>query len=334
MITALNAGAHVTCPEVLGAAGWRMEGRPGPTFTKFRAPDGLAVILASEHGWIDPKMPAGAPGSRGNASALIRKLHNCTAAAAAAKQHLDAIRQASQGTAPPRLTVQQLWDAAPAPAPGTLGWHYLTQGRRIPEWVVAEAVAADILREGKGGVILAKHIDATGQICGAELRASGKRPAFLGGGTKGACPMGPPPGVPGNGRVFVAEGIIDALAARALEAGRQGTDGTIYASTGGAFGLRTATAISSLLPPRGGHLTAGVDRGAMGDTFAEQLRHVAAGARAIYSRALPVGKDWAEDLAVAQAMADRIDLGKSDLRVEEEVPEDAQEYAPPIVGRM
>lgn len=90
--------------------------------------------------------------------------------------------------------------------------------------------------------------------------------------------------------------IIDALVARALEAGWQGTDGTIYASTGGAFGLRTAAAISSLLPPGGDHLVAGVDRGAMGDTFAEQLRHVAAGARATFSRALPDKKDWAEDL--------------------------------------
>lgn len=161
-------------------------------------------------------------------------------------------------------------------APGTPGRHYLAEERRIPAWVISEAVTNDILRQDKSGIVLAKHLDATGRICGAELRASGKRPAFLAGGTKGVCAMGPQPGIPASGRVFVVEGMIDALAARALEAGRRGTAGTVYCSTGGAFGLRTAAAISSHLPPDGGHLIAGADRGAMGDAFAEQLRHLGA----------------------------------------------------------
>lgn len=320
MIPALNAGEHVTCREVLEAAGWRMEGRPGPTFTKFRAPDGAGVILASEHDWLDPKLPNGTPGARGNAMALIRKLHSCTTAEA--RMRLSAIRQDGHAAAPPRLTVQQLWDGAPVPAPGTQGWHYLTQERRIPEWVVAEAVAVDVLREGKGGIVLAKHVDATGQICGAELRASGKRPAFLGGGTKGVCAMTPLPGIPASGRVLVTEGIIDALAARALEAGWQGTAGTSYCSTGGAFGLRTAAAIASLLPPGGGHLVAGVDRGTMGDLFAEQLRHVAAGSRATYSRATPAGKDWAQDLYALQ------DLQQQEASAST-VPDHVSDYEPP-----
>ena len=96
--------------------------------------------------------------------------------------------------------------------------------------------------------------------------------------------------------MFVVEGVIEALAARALEAGRQGTEGTIYASTAGAFGVRTAAAISALLPAGGGHLVAGVDRGEVGESFAAHLRDVAAGSRATYSRAMPAGKDWAEDL--------------------------------------
>src|SRR5690242_20060544 len=95
--------------------------------------------------------------------------------------------------------------------------------------------------------------------------------------------LGSPAGEHASGRVFVVEGVIDALAARALEAGRQGTEGTTYASTGGAFGVRTAAAISALLRAGGGHLVAGVDRGEVGESFAVHLRHVAAGSRATYS---------------------------------------------------
>lgn len=309
--------AGVTCREVLKAAGWQQDGKPGPTFTKFRSPDRTAVILASDGGWLDPKLPPGSPGSRGNAVALMRRIHSCSAVEA--RQRLQAIWNGGQAGPASRPSPQQLWDGAPAPAPGTQGWHYLTQERRIPEWVVSEAVAADVLREGKGGIVLAKHVDATGHICGAELRASGKRPAFLGGGTKGACAMGPPPGIPPNGRVFVTEGIIDALAARALEAGQQGTAGTTYASTAGAFGVRTAAAISALLPAGGGHLVAGVDRGEVGESFAAHLRHVAAGSRATYSRAMPAAKDWAEDLEMMEAHAP--------------TPRDsASEYEPPTPG--
>lgn len=332
MIPSLGDKAgRVTCTQVLESAGWRLDGKPGPTYSKFRSPDNTSVILASRDGWLDPKMPRDAPGSRGNVLALVRRMHNCSGPEA--NQRLEAIRQANQGTAPSHPTVQQVWDAALAPARGTPGWRYLTGERHIPEWVIEEAVACEVLREGKAGMVLAKHLDATGKICGAELRTPGKRPAFLAGGTKGVCVIGPPPGVPASGRVFVAEGIIDALAARALEAGWQGAEGTVYASTGGAFGLRTAAAISSLLPPGGAHLVAGVDRGEMGDTFAEQLRHVAAGARATYSRALPLHKDWAEDLAAVQAMVDHIKQDMGDPQFEVEAPDNAPDYVPPISGR-
>src|SRR4051794_39722139 len=192
MIPALNAGEHVTCREVLEAAGWRMEGRPGPTFTKFRAPDGAGVILASEHGWLDPKLPPGSPGSRGNAVALVRRIHSCSAVEA--RKRLQAIRNGGQAGPTPRPSPQQLWVTPPSPAPGSPGWRYLTEQRRIPAWTVAEAVAQGLLREGREGSIWALHRDAEGNPSGAEIRTPGKRPSFTGGGSKGAAALGPPPG--------------------------------------------------------------------------------------------------------------------------------------------
>jgi hypothetical protein len=182
-----------------------------------------------------------------------------------------------------------LWGQATRLRPGSPGWNYLTDKRRLPAESITRALRFEALREGIHGTVWAMHQGAAGSVTGWEMRGPNYK-GFSKGGTKTLFWLGHP--VVAD-RLAVTESAIDALSLASLEGWR---NGTLYASTGGGYGPETDEALQGLLP-RHGELVAATDRGVGGELLAGRLHELATDCGKGFDRLRPEAKDWNEQLA-------------------------------------
>lgn len=283
--------AHVDCRSVLEAAGWELDARESTRrAAKYRQGAGRIVIVTHEgKGWFDPLNDRRGDvlalaqhiwgGSLGHARKALRPL-------AGIAPKLLPMRQGAEGVA---FEGDVLWNQATQMRPGSSGWTYLTEKRRLPVESVTRALRFAALREGIQGTVWAMHQGAAGSVTGWEMRGPNYK-GFSKGGTKTLFWLGHPAAAD---RLAVTESAIDALSLASIE---RWPDGTLYASTGGGYGPETGEALRGLLPHRG-RLVAATDRGTGGELLAGRLHELAAECGRGFSRLTPEAKDWNEQLA-------------------------------------
>lgn len=278
--------ARVDCRTVLEQAGWRFdETESTSNAAKFRNGSNIVIVTHDGRGWFDPLNDA-----RGDVIALAQHIWGGTIGHARKALRPIAgitpcLTPAFRDKAPPApLDAGRAWTKARRPVPGSQGWTYLAERRRLPAATIERANVADVLREGIKGTIWALHRDAQGSPRGWEMRGPGYK-GFAKGGDKALFWIGEPASAL---RFAVAESAIDALSLATIE---DWPEGTLYLSTGGGFGPITANALRGLLRP-GVRVVAATDRGRGGEMLADRLHGLAKDADAEFGRLRPQAKDW------------------------------------------
>ena len=278
--------AAVDCCTVLERAGWKLDARESTKgAAKYRAGAGrIVIVIHGGRGWFAPLGDARGDvlalaryiwgGTLGNARQALRPL----AGIAPALQPMD--RKAEEV----EIDAAAAWHAAQEPRRGSQGWTYLTTVRGLPAGMVDRALRGGALREGVYGTIWAMHREASGQVTGWEMRGSGYK-GFVKGGSKALFWVGNPVEAE---RMAVTESAIDALSLATLEGW---PSGTVYASTGGGYGPRTAAVMRALLA-HGAEVTAAFDQGTGGEILAGQLGNLAKSCGVRFAKLVPTAKDW------------------------------------------
>ncbi len=283
--------ARVDCRSVLEAAGWELDASESTRrAAKYRQGAGRIVIVTHEgKGWFDPLNDR-----RGDVLALAQHVWGGNLG------HARKALRPLAGIAPKLLPMRKgedgvvfegdvLWGNATRLRPGSPGWSYLADKRRLPAESITRALQFEAMREGIHGTVWAMHQGASGSVTGWEMRGPNYK-GFSKGGTKTLFWVGHPAVAD---RLAVTESAIDALSLASLEGWR---DGTLYVSTGGGYGPETGEALRGLLPPQG-ELVAATDQGTGGELLAGRLHELASGCGRRFDRLRPEAKDWNEQLA-------------------------------------
>ena len=285
--------ARVDCRAVLEQAGWQFDqAESTANAAKFRDGSNIVIVTHDGRGWFDPLNDA-----RGDVIALAQHLWGGTIGHARKALRpiagiTPALTASLRAHAPPTpIDAGRVWTKARRLSPGSHGWTYLADRRRLPAATIERANAADVLREGIRGTVWALHRDAAAAPCGWEMRGPSYK-GFAKGGDKALFWIGEPASAL---RFAVAESAIDALSLATIE---DWPEGTLYLSTGGGFGPITADALRGLLRPDV-RIVAATDRGRGGELLADRLHALADDAGAGFGRLRPQAKDWNEQLARA-----------------------------------
>ena len=284
--------SRVDCRTVLEAAGWTLDkAESSVNAAKYRGGSAQIVIVTHQgKGWFDPLADA-----RGDVIALAQHLWGGSIGhARKALRPLAGIapkmRPEHQVKPPPTpLDAAGGWAKARRLVPGSQGWAYLVDQRRLPASTLDRAIRAELLREGFNGTVWALHRTSSGEPCGWEMRGPHYK-GFAKGGDKALFWIGE---LATARRVAVTESAIDALSLATLE---DWPEGTVYVSTGGGFGPKAAQAFRAVLPAAS-RLVAATDQGEGGELLAERLRNLATASCAGFGRLRPTAKDWNAQLA-------------------------------------
>ena len=277
----------VACGAVLETAGFAVDLKESTrNAVKYRRSDDIIIVIHDGKGWFDPLSDA-----KGDVFRLVEHLDGLPFAAAlyvvadliGFTPSVPAWTRHAKERAPDQ-TVAELWQNRRKPWRGSATWRYLRDQRGIPEPVLRQAIALDILREGPRGSMWAGHIDEAGRITGWEERGPEWR-GFATGGAKVLFRFGPADAQ----RLCVTEAAIDAMSLAAIE---RLSPGTLYLSTGGGWSPSTETALRGLAARPDALLVAATDANSQGETFAERLRILAEEEGCNWQRLRPPSDDW------------------------------------------
>ncbi|MHA7777884.1 DUF3991 and toprim domain-containing protein [Roseibium sp. M-1] len=277
----------VACAAVLESAGFAVDCRESTRrAVKYRRSGDIIIVIHEGRGWFDPLSEA-----KGDVFRLVEHLDG-TAFAAALHVVADLVgftpsepawfRQTREKAS--AQTVPERWQNRRKPWRGSATWRYLSAARGIPEPVLRQAIAADVLREGPHGSMWAGHTDEAGHVTGWEERGPRWR-GFASGGAKVLFRLGPTEAT----RLCVTEAAIDAMSLAAIEGLRPGT---LYLSTGGGWSPSTEAALRGLATHPDVLLVAATDANSQGEIFAERLRILAEGEGCSWQRLRPPSDDW------------------------------------------
>lgn len=277
----------VACGAVLETAGFAVDSRESTRrAVKYRRSGDIIIVIHDGKGWFDPLSDA-----KGDVFRLAEHLNGLPFAAALhavanlvgfTPSEVHWTRQAREKV--PVQTVAQRWRNRRKPWCGSATWRYLHDARRIPEPILRQALAADVLREGPHGSMWAGHTDEAGYVTGWEERGPRWR-GFASGGAKVLFRFGPADAT----RLCVTEAAIDAMSLAAIECL---PPGSLYLSTGGGWSPSTEAALRGLATRPDVLLVAATDANNQGETFAERLRILAEEEGCNWQRLRPPSDDW------------------------------------------
>ncbi len=277
----------VLCPAVLETTGFAIDKRESTRRAiKYRRGDDIIIVIHGGKGWFDPLSDA-----KGDVFGLVEHLDRIPFAATLSTI-ADLVGFAPSAPVWNRpgkklamdLSVADRWNSRRKPQPGSATWRYLTEMRGIPEAVLIQAIAEDVLREGPQRSMWAGHRDETGRITGWEERGPDWR-GFASGGAKVLFRLGPSDAT----RLCVTEAAIDAMSLASIEHLRTGTT---YLSTGGGWSPAAYAALRSLAARPDVLLVAATDANDQGERYAERLRALADEAGCNWQRLRPSAEDW------------------------------------------
>lgn len=196
---------------------------------------------------------------------------------------------AGRGERAASADLRRTWRRALPVRPGSAGWGYLADVRRLPAFSISNALHGGGLREGGDGTVWAMHQGARGQITGWEVRGP-RLEAFSRGAGRSLFRVGEHINTT---RIAVTEGVIDALSLASLEGWQVGT---LYASTGGGFTPATGAALQALLAGQVQLVDASSQTPEHG-CLAGSLRCLAGECGAEFSRLRPDATSWNRQLA-------------------------------------
>ncbi len=283
---------------------WKLDRHESTKRTlKYRRGEGeILIVNHDQRGWWDPQSAA-----KGDVCSLVQHLDHSL--------NFGQVRQVLRrfvGVLPsfPEVLRSRQSDTDTCPAlrraarprlrPGSPGWDYLATVRQLPVFVLLEAAARDVVREGyRGGVWFAHRQD--GEVSHVEVRG----PVFKGslrGGHKTLFRLCASQGSPVT-RLALAKAPIDALSLAAFERLRLDT---IYAATGGGMGDGTIVAIEQTLAGlarlQGSELASAADANLAGERYAARHAESARSAGINFVRLTPTtGTDWNDVLKEQRA---------------------------------
>ena len=185
--------------------------------------------------------------------------------------------------------LRRAWRKALPIRPGSAGWRYLAEVRRLPAFSFNNALYGGGLRESGNGTVWAMHQGSRGQITGWEMRGP-RLKTFSRSAGKSLFRVGEHINTT---RIAVTEGVIDALSLASLEGWQVGT---LYASTGGEFTPTTGAALQALLASQVQLVDASNQTPEHG-RLAGALRCLAGECGAELSRLRPDAMSWNRQLA-------------------------------------
>ncbi len=281
----------VACGAVLETAGFAVDLKESTRrAVKYRRGDEIIIVIHDGQGWFDPLSDA-----KGDVFRLVEHLDGLPFAAALyvvadligfKPSEPNWTRQAREKA--PDQTVVERWQNRREPWRGSATWRYLQDTRGIPELVLRQAIAADVLREGPQGSMWAGHRDERGHITGWEERGPEWR-GFARGGAKVLFRLGAAEAT----RLCITEAAIDAMSLAAIESLRAGS---LYLSTGGGWSPSTEVALRALAALPKVLMVAATDANSQGEAFAARLNVLAADAGSSFERLRPELEDWNEVL--------------------------------------
>ncbi|TYR35492.1 DUF3991 domain-containing protein [Mesorhizobium microcysteis] len=282
----------VPCNAVLEDAGFELDLKESTRRAmKYRRASEIIIVIHGGKGWFDPLSDA-----KGDVFSLVEHLDGLPFAAAlyvvadlVGFTPCEPVWTREASDRAPDLTITERWQDRRKPRPGSATWRYLRDTRHVPEEVIRNAVAANLLREGPKGSMWAGHTDDGGHVTGWEERGPDWR-GFATGGAKVLFRLGQSDAV----RLCVTEAAIDAMSLAAMEELRANT---LYLSTGGGWAPATAEALRTYASRPRVHLVAATDNNAQGETYAGRLRDLAAEAGSGFERMRPLAEDWNAELA-------------------------------------
>ncbi len=277
----------VACGVVLETAGFAVDRQESTRrAVKYRRGGDIIIVIHHGKGWFDPLSEA-----KGDVFHLVEHLEGLAFAAAlhavadlVGFRPSDPVWPRRSRTRSPDQTITQRWQNRRKPWSGSATWRYLRDARGIPEPVLRQAIAADVLREGPHGSMWAGHTDEAGYVTGWEERGKEWR-GFASGGAKVLFRLGATDAT----RLCVTEAAIDAMSLAAIERLRPGS---LYLSTGGGWSPSTEAALRGLATRPDVLLVAATDANSQGETFAERLRVLAEEEGCNWQRLRPPSDDW------------------------------------------
>ena len=285
----------VGCSALLAQDGWKIDRKESTRRSvKFRRDARIVIVIHGDRGWFDPLSDA-----KGDVFNLAEHLGardfvEAAARVASLSGYVSPPATWRRETRPaPLRSVGERWSSRSALAPGSATWCYLTEGRGIPEAVVAAAADQNLLREGPHGSMWAAHRNADGELLGWEERGPEWR-GFASGGSKDLFRFGSSDAP----RITIVEAAIDGMSLAAIEVQRPDT---LYVSTGGGWSPATDRAIRELAARPDVRLVAATDNNRQGDVYADRIREIALATCASFARSRPRADDWNEDLKILRA---------------------------------
>lgn len=282
---------RVPCAAVLEEAGFAVDLKESTRkAVKYRRGAEIVIVIHGGKGWFDPLSDA-----KGDVFTLaehldgvsfIEALDRIASLTGFVAKEPTWFRPARQST--PEHSIGESWSRRRKPWRGSLTWCYLRDERSLPDAIIREAIAADMLREGPYGSMWAAHVDDHGIVTGWEERGPDWR-GFSTGGSKVLFRLGAPDAL----RLCVMEAAIDAMSLAALEGLR---DGSLYLSTGGGWSPATQAAVRSLASRPGARLIAATDADTQGEAFSARLRDIADDMGCDWLRLTPPAQDWNDAL--------------------------------------
>jgi len=297
---------RVNCCTVLEVARWHLDqaesSRNSPKYRN--GGSGVIVVRYAGRGWFDPL-----GGRKGDVIALAQYLWCLNIGQARAR--LRPLAGIEPKFAPlaryePRATLLDAgveWRKGHLLRPGSRGWRYLTETRRLPAETVRRASEANNLREGVCGTVWAPHCCDKGKLLGWEMRGPEYK-GYLRDGRKSLYGIG----AHRPTRVAATESFIDAMSLATLESWRSGTR---YVSTGGGW-TEAGTNLLRAFLIQGAVLVAATDQGVGGNLMADRLCEIARTAGAPFERLIPGAKDWNAQLHPT-GTKERADESRCDL---------------------
>jgi hypothetical protein len=289
----------VACGAVLETAGFAVDVKESTRrAVKYRRGEEIIIVIYDGKGWFDPLSDA-----KGDVFRLVEHLDGLPFAAALyvvadlvgfVPSQPQWLRQSRERM--PDLSVPERWSGRRKPWPGSATWRYLQDERALPDPVLRQAVAEDLLREGPQSSMWAAHRNPSGIVTGWEERGPDWR-GFASGGTKLLFALGAETSL----RLCVVEAAIDAMSLAALEEQRPDTR---YLSTGGGWSPATSKAVLDLAIRADALLVAATDNNAQGETFAARLEALARDVGRQFVRLRPELEDWNEDLKAKRRKKD------------------------------
>jgi hypothetical protein len=279
--------SRVGCGAVLETGGFAIDFKESTRkAVKYRRGDDIIIVIHDGKGWFDPLSEA-----KGDVYGLVQHLDGCDFLEAFA--HVASLvgfepskpqwqRQARESK--PDQSIPERWAARRKPWRGSATWLYLRDERRIPEQVIRNAIALNLLREGPYGSMWAAHQGADGAVTGWEERGAEWR-GFASGGSKVLFRFGSADAL----RICVTEAAIDAMSLAAIERIRRDT---LYVSTGGGWSPATEAAIRLLGARQDMRLVAATDANLQGEVFVSRLRELAGEVSCEFERVKPAADDW------------------------------------------